>query len=177
MRLIPMFLVCLMPFAAAASPLLPDTLLRAIKADPARYIASVSTLIASYGGADGLTEAQLNTSMALMRAKARTQAILPLMGADLDADGALTRDEVVAAEDVASATARGKMEKAFGLADVDADGVVTAEELAGFGDAAALAAFSPAMMARLAVVMGFDADGDGKVTISEVRSGLGELTS
>lgn len=177
MRLISMLLMCLMPFAANASPLLPDTLLRAIKADPARYIDSVATLIASYGGADGITEDQLNTSMALVRAKARTGAILSLMGADLDADGALTRDEVVAAEAVAGASARGKMEKAFVSADVDGDGIVTGVELAEFGDAAALAVFSPAKMARLKVVMGFDADGDGKVTLGEVRSGLVGLTS
>lgn len=177
MRLIPMLVLCLMPFAAEASPLLPDTLLKSIKADPGSYMDSVATLIASYGGPDGITEEQLNTSMALARAKARTQAVLPLMGADLDADGAMTRDEVVAAEAAASVTARARMEKAFLLADVDADGVVSPVELSDLGNAAALATFGPAAMARLTVLMGFDANGDGRVTLAEVRSGLVGLTS
>ena len=41
--------------------------------------------------------------------------------------------------------------------------------------AAALQAFSPAKMAGLKVLMGFDADGDGKVTVAEVKVGLDGL--
>ena len=177
MRLIPILFACILPVAAQASPILPDTLLKTIKADPVSYLDSVSTLIASYGAADGITEEQLDTCMALVRAKARTSAILPLMGADLDADGALTRDEVVAAEGAAGVSARSKMAKAFQLADVDGDAVVSAAELVDFGDAAAMAAFSPAAMARMKVLLGFDADGDGKVTLGEVRFGLEALVS
>ena len=177
MRLIPYLVAVLLPFAAEASPLLPDALLKQIKADPASYLDSVAGLIASYGTADGITEDEVNTSMALVRAKARVSAVVPLLGADLDADGAVTRDEMVAAEAAAGAGARARMEKAFVLADGNGDAVVTGQELADYGDAAGVAAFSPAKMAGMKVLLGFDADGDGKVTLREVRAGLAGLES
>ena len=177
MRLIPMLFACVLPFAAQASPVLPDTLLRSIKADPASYLDSVTLLIASYGGADGISQEQVDTSLALVRAKARTAAIVPLIGADLDADGTVTREEVVVAEDAASASGRGKLERAFQAADVDGNAMVTPVELTDYGMAASMAAYSPAAMAKVKVLMGFDADGDGKVTLNEVRMGLAGLTS
>ncbi len=177
MRLIPMLFACALPLAAQASPVLPETLLKSVKADPAGYLESVTMLIAAYGAADGITQEQVGTSLALVRAKARTAAIVPLIGADLDADGTVTREEVVVAEDAASASGRGKLEKAFLAADVDGNAMVTPVELTDFGMAAALAAYSPAAMARVKVLMGFDADGDGKVTLNEVRMGLAGLTS
>lgn len=177
MRLIPMLFACVLPFAVHASPLLPDTLMKSIKADPVGYLDSVTVLIASYGAADGITEAQVDTSLALVRAKARSLAIMPLIGADLDADGTVTRDEVAMTEAAASAAARGRLEKAFVGADADANAMVTPVELTDFGLMSAIAAFSPAEMARIKVLMGFDADGDGKVTVNEVRSGLAGLTS
>jgi hypothetical protein len=160
-----------------ASPLLPDTLLKSIKADPSGYLESVATMIASYGAADGITEVQVDTSLALLRAKARSGAIMPLIGADLDADGTVTRDEVMVAEAAASAAARGRLERAFQAADADGNAMVTPAELTDFGMGAAMAALSPAEMARIKVLMGFDADGDGKVTVNEVRAGLVGLTS
>lgn len=177
MRLIPMLFACMLPFAAQASPVLPDMLLKSIKADPDGYLDGVMVLIAAYGAADGITEDQVGISLALVRAKARSSAILPLIGADLDADGTVTRSEVVVAEGAASASARGKLEKAFRGADADGDALVTPVEMTDFGLAAALAAYSPAQMARVKVLMGFDADGDGKVTVHEVRTGLAGLTS
>ena len=177
MRLIPFVFAVMLPLAAEASPLLPDALLKQVKADPASYLDSVATLIASYGAADGITEDQLGTSIALTRAKARIQAVLPLLGADLDADGAVTREELGAAEGAASAGTRARMEKAFHGADADGDAVVTAVELADFGDAAAMRAVGPAKLAGMTVLMGFDADGDGKVTVSEVRVGLSDMVA
>lgn len=177
MRLIPILFACVLPLAAQASPLLPDPLLKSIKANPASYLKSVTVLIASYGAADGITEEQVNTSMALVRAKARATAMVPLLAADLDADGTVTRDEVLLAEGAAGASARGKLEKAFLAADADGNAMVTPVEMTEFGLAAALAAYSPAAMAKITVLMGFDADGDGKVTVSEVRMGLAGLTS
>ncbi len=177
MRLIPILLVCLVPLAGYAAPVLPVTLLKAIKANPASYLDNVAGLIAAYGAADGLTAEQVDASVALQRAKARTSAMVPLLAADLDGDGAVTREEIVVAEAAASAVARGKMEKAFVAADADGDAVVSADELAGYGATAAMAAVGPAKMAQAKVLMGFDADGDGKVTLSEVRAGLAGLVS
>ncbi len=177
MRLIPLLFACVLPLAAQASPLLPDALLKSVKANPAGYLKTVTVLIASYGAADGITDEQVNTAMALVRAKARTGAMVPLIAADLDADGTVTRDEVMVAEGAANASGRGKLEKVFLAADADGNAMVTPVELTDFGLTAALAAYSPAAMARVKVLMGFDADGDGKVTLNEVRTALAGLTS
>lgn len=176
-RLLPALLALALPVAAGASPLLPQPLLKSIKADPAAYVASVAELIAAYGAADGITEDQLATSIALIRAKARTSAMVPLLAADLDGDGVVHRVELVAAEGAASASGRARLERVFAGADADGDGAVTAAELSDAGAAAAMAAFGPGRMAGLKVLMGFDADGNGLVTVAEVRSGLSGLVS
>lgn len=177
MRLIPILFSCILPLAAAANPVLPDQLVKSIKADPARYMDSVAGLIAAYGSDEGITEEQLGTGMALVRAKARTLAVLPLLGADLDADGTVVRAEILAAEAAAGTSARSRMEQAFVKADADANGMVTPQELTDYSAAAAMAAYSPAKMAAMTVLMGFDVDGDGKVTLNEVREGLVGLVS
>lgn len=177
MRLIPILLAAVLPLAAQAAPQLPDTLLQAIKADPAAYLQRVSGLIASYGTEGAITAEQVDTSMALARAKARTMALLPLMRADLDGDGTLSREELGLAQAAVGASARARMERAFAAADADGSGMVTGDELQAYGALAALAAFSPAQMSRLKVLIGFDADGDGKVTLDEVRAGLAGVVS
>lgn len=176
-RLLPAFLAFSLPFAASAAPLLPQPLLRSIKADPAAYVASVAELIAAYGASDGITEDQLATSIALVRAKARAAAMTPLLAADLDGDGVVQRAELVAAEGASSAAGRARLERVFTAADADTDGAVSAQELSDAGAAAAMSAFGPARMAGLKVLMGFDANGDGLVTVAEVRSGLSGVVS
>lgn len=175
MRLIPIILACILPMAAQASPDLPARLLKTIQANPTAYLDSVAGLIASYGDTDGITAEEVDGSVALIRAKARTQAVTGLLTADLDGDGAVTREEVLVTEAAASATARARLEKAFVAADADGDTTVSAEELADTGARAAMAALSPARMAQIKVLMGFDVDGDGKVTLAEVRNGLAGL--
>ncbi len=177
MRLITTLFACILPLATQASPVLPDQLTRSIKADPASYLQTVSGLIAAYGAQDGITEEQLATGMALVRAKARATALMPLLGADLDGDGTVLREEILAAEAAASAGTRSKLDRAFLSADADGDGMVSPQEAADYGAAAALAVYSPARMAGLKVLMGLDADGDGKVTLAEVRGGLAGLVS
>lgn len=177
MRLIPILFILALPFAAQAAPSLPATLLKSIKADPSSYLDSVAALIASYGAADGITEEQVATSMALVRAKARTAAEVPLMRADLDGDGTVSRAEIVVVQSAASAATRGKLEKIFIAADTNGDAVVSLEERTELGALAAMAAYSPAQMAEMKVLMGFDGDADGKVTVNEVRQALAGLVS
>lgn len=175
MRLIPIVLAFVLPFAAQAAPLLPEALIQTIKADPARYLDRTASLIAAYGAGDGITEDQVNTSLALVRARARAAAIVPLLMADLDGDGAVTRAEVTGAEATLASAARDRLEAVFVTADADGDAVVSAAERADLGEVAALAALTPSAMAQAKILMGFDADGDGKVTLAEVRQGLAGL--
>lgn len=175
MRLIPILLACVLPLAAEASPLLPEDLIKTIKADPAQYLDHTAGLIAAFGAGDGITEDQVNLSLSLVRAKARAAAILPLLRADLDGDGAVSREEVTLAGATLASPARRRLEARFQAGDGDGDGMISAAELADLGEAAALAALSPSQMAQAKILMGFDADGDGKVTLAEVRQGLAGL--
>lgn len=175
MRLIPIILACILPLTAQASPDLPETLLKTIKADPSGYLDTVAGLIAAFGAGDGITEEQVAGSVALLRAKARTVAVTGLLAADLDGDGSVTRDEVLVTEAAASANARARLDKAFVAADANGDATVSAGELSDIGAMAAISALSPARMAQIKVLMGFDVDGDGKVSLAEVRSSLAGL--
>jgi hypothetical protein len=114
-------------------------------------------------------------SLALLRAKARAAAILPLLMADLDGDGVINREEVTVAEDALASAGRSRLEAVFEKADADGNAVISTAELADLGEAAAQAAISPSRMAQAKILMGFDADGDGKVTLTEVRQGLAGL--
>lgn len=175
MRLIPIVLALLLPLAAQASPLLPEPLIKAIKADPVQYLDHTAGLIAAFGSGDGITGEQVDMSLALLRAKARAAAILPLLMADLDGDGVIGRGEVTVAEAALASAARGRLEAVFQKADADGNAEVSGAELADLGEAAALAAISPSQLAQAKILMGFDADGDGRVTLAEVRQGLAGL--
>jgi hypothetical protein len=125
MRLIPILLACVLPLAAGASPLLPDALIKAIKADPAGYLDHTAGLIAAFGAGDGITEDQVDMSLALLRAKARAAAILPLLMADLDGDGVINREEVTVAEDALASAGRSRLEAVFEKADADGNAVIS----------------------------------------------------
>jgi EF hand len=98
-----------------------------------------------------------------------------LMAADLDADGAISAEEVAAAVVDLSATARGRLVVQVAKADGDGNGAVSASELAGFGAAAGMAAFGANKLADLQALLGLDSDGDGKVRLDEVKAGLAAL--
>lgn len=165
------------PMVALAEGALPPRLLSVIKADKAAYLQEVAALIASSGQGDAITEEQLAVSVALQRTRARVAVLAPLMAADLDGDGAVSREEMLGAASALKAEARVRLDRAFRAADGNGDGLVSGEELAAKADAAALRAFRPAKLAEVKVLMGFDADADGRVTLDEVRAGVQALVS
>ena len=165
------------PWAASADTALPKRLMKTIKADPDAYLQDVAALIAGSGQGDAITSEQVAVAVALERAHARVGAMAPLMAADLDGNGDISRDEMLAAATALRADGRARLNLAFVKADADGDAVVSGAELVALGDAAAMAAMGPARLAEVKVLMGFDADGDGRVTLAEVKTGVDAIVS
>lgn len=166
----------LLPGLASAEGL-PPRMMKAVRADPQAWVQDVAALIASAGQGDAVTSDQLAVAVGLQRARARVDVLAPLLAADLDGDGQITREEMLGAAQAMKASARAGLSRDFDAADGDGDKVVTAVELALAGDAAALSVLRPDRMAAVKVIMGFDADGDGRVTLDEVKAGVQALVS
>lgn len=155
---------------------LPDAAVKRILRDPGGWMAQATRLIAGFGGADGLRAEGIARHVAIERAAARAGALRDLLVADLDGDGAVTAAEAADYMQVLSARGRGGFLLDLAGADGDGDGTASAAELATMATAAGLAALPPADEARLAWVLAFDGNGDGAVTLVEMRQGVAALT-
>lgn len=152
-----------------------DKLAEAMARDPARFEAQAIDLIAGFGGPDGLRPEAIETHIALERAGARASAIRRFLAMDLDADGAVTRDELGVSQRAASAAGRGRMERQFVAADADGNSVVDTGEMAAAGAAAGLAALGEAEAGVLRAMMRLDADGDGALSVKEVSAAVARV--
>ncbi|MEO8241135.1 MAG: EF-hand domain-containing protein [bacterium] len=161
--------------AATATVTLPDALSKRIKRDPAAYLDEVAALIAGHGAAGAIDADGLDDVVLLARASARARALARVLTADLDGDGAVTAAEVAVVSAAAAAEDRGKLAVLFVRADSDGDGVISGTEAAAFAGAAGMAAYGDVKAGQLRAVMAFDRNGDGRVTLDEVRAGLTEL--
>ena len=159
----------------ASAGAVPEALAKRILLDPAGYVDSVAVLIAGYGAAGAIDRAGLDNVLALGRASARAVALRRLQGADLDGDGAVAAVEIGVTEAASAAVTRGRLAVYFAKADGDGDGAVSAAELQAYAGAAALAAFDEARASQLRAVLGFDGNGDGRVTLDEVKAGVAAL--
>ena len=171
---IAVIVICLAQ-AAGATITLPDTVAKRIKADPVAYIDEVAALIAGYGRDCAIDAGGIDLRIAMARAAARVTGTARLLRADLDGDGAVAPDELAAVQGASSAQDRGKLAVTFARADGDANGTVDTAEVQALAATAALSGFGDAKAAALRGIMAFDVDGDGKVTLNEVRSGLTAL--
>jgi Ca2+-binding EF-hand superfamily protein len=175
MRYILAVLLMVGAFAADAAVTLPEALTKRIKGDPAAYLDEVAGLIAGYGADGAIDAAELDHVVTLERAGARAGAMAKLMRADLDGDGAVLAAEMAVLEAAAAAEDRGKLAVLFTRSDTDGDGTVSPTEMQAYASAAGLSAYSDAKAGQLHAVMAFDGNGDGKVTMEEVKAGLAAL--
>ena len=95
-----------------------------------------------------------------------------LLAADLDGDGAVQTGEIAVAAGAASASTRARLITTHARADADSDGIVSAAELAVHAGAESLKQVSEAEAAMSRAVLAFDLDGDGAVTMAEVKRAL-----
>ena len=157
-----------------AQDLIVDVKIRIIN-DPERFVALAGDLIHGFGSARGIDLAGVENFVALERAAAGAAALRRLQLADLDIDGAVTRDEVAVLVASVAATARGRLWALHGRADGDGDGTVSAGEMLAFARIEALNGFDPMAEAQVRHVLTFDADKDGFATLDEVKAGVAAL--
>lgn len=164
------------PLLALAGPeALPEPVKKRILRAPQEYVEQMTRLVAGFGGPAGLTAEGIATHVAVERAYARADALRDLLAADLDNDGAVTLAEAERLMQVLSARGRGGFLLAFTAADADADGRADPAELR---QAAALAGetrLGAREEAGLQAVLAFDANGDGAVSLPELRAGVATL--
>lgn len=149
-----------------------DALAKAMARNPDRFEAQAIDLIAGFGGPEGLTAQGIEAHIALERAGGRAASLRRFLAVDLNADGAVGRDELAVGQRAASAAARGRMERQFAAADADGDGRASAEEIGAAGQAAALSGLDEAEAGVLRALLRLDADGDGALTVDEVTAAV-----
>jgi len=177
MPALPALIAVFLPVAADTLPqpaafTIPETAVRQVMDDPQKYFDDMTDLIAAYGVDGAITAEQVDTSIAFEQAKARSYVMSVLADGDLNLDGVLTGDELRRTKAAISASARARLVRIFTQADADGDGKVSASEAAAFGLLAADKAVSATEIKTTKLVMAFDANDDGRVTVKEVRAGL-----
>ena len=180
MRLIALMVCSLLwalPLHADTAPVLPDPMLKRIKAGPDRFLDLAAMLIHGFGAGGRIDLAGIERSIALDRAGARATAQRRLIAADLDGDGAVSTVEIGIAAGAASATTRARLITTHARADADSDGTVSTEELAAHAGAESLRQVSEAEAAMALAVLACDQNSDGQVTMSEVKRALAALDS
>ncbi len=151
---------------------LPAKRLEALRQAPQRMLEDAAELILGYGARDGLRREGIVHAIALQRAYVRAREMRRLLLADLDGDGALRRRELDVLIAASGARARGRLLMAFDVADGDRDGTVSARELMGWAQAEAMREVSQADEILLLSFMAFDIDGNGAVTLAEIRAAI-----
>jgi hypothetical protein len=154
---------------------LSDAVLRQVKSDPAPFLDLAANLIHGFGGARGIDRVGVDRFVALERAEGRASALRRLQVADLNFDGAITRDEMAVLVAAAAAKSRGRLWALFERADGSGDAVVKADEMLAYGRTEAMTSFSVADEALVRSVLTFDANADGLVALDEVRAAVAAL--
>ena len=160
------------PLPTLAAFTIPETAVRQVMDDPQKYFEDMTDLIAAYGADGAITAEQVDTSIAFEQAKARSYVMSVLVAGELNYDGVLTGDELRRTKGALSASARARLQRIFVQADADGDGKVSAGEVTDFGLIAADKAVTLTEIKTTKLVIAFDANEDGKVTVEEVRLGL-----
>lgn len=177
--------VCALPWRAALAQELsgqvlvdvliartPGTMLNRMRARPDAFVEEAAGLILGYGGARGLSKADIETAVAAERARLRAREMRRLLEADLNDDLSVTRAELDVLLGAASATMRGRLLVWHRAADTDRDGTASWDELRSHARANALAGLSPEAVAAMRAMMTFDLNDDGYVVLDEVLDAM-----
>lgn len=168
-------LLWMLPARADVAPVLPEPMLKKIKAGPDRFLDLAALLIHGFGAGGSIDAAGIERSIALDRAGARASAQRRLLAADLDGDGAVSGAELATAAGAASAATRARLITTHSRADADGNAVVSRDELAAHAGAESLRQVSEAEAAMARAVLACDQNGDNAVTMAEVRRALAVL--
>ena len=165
-------MVMLMVWPMAALADWPKALVAQVQRNPDKYLDVMAVMIAGFGTDGALDAVALHNVVALARADVRALALQRLLPADLDGDGTVALAEMQLRAATEAAGLRGRLVLAFGKADADGDGHVTAVELQAYANGVAQNAFSADKAAAIYAVLGFDGNGDGRVTLAEISAGI-----
>lgn len=135
------------------------------------YLDYAEDLITGYCDIDRIDADGLAAYVGLRRAGLRADAADGLIAADLNGDGAVTTREKGQVMRFLSSGLRARLARLHDAADEDGDGTVSTEEMARYPAAHALARFGQGDADKVLGLMAFDLDGDGWVTVDELRRG------
>ena len=161
--------------AAALIDAMPAKRLKAMKTSPAGFLEDAAEVIYAAGRDGRIDAAGVEAFIALRRAEARARWMAQFLGADLDNDGAIGRDEISLFAGSLIARRRGEIHWGYDLADADVDGSVTMAELRSHGQTVALNVLDDIDAAGLRSLMLFDLDKDGVVAMDEMVSTVSAL--
>ena len=156
---------------------LPQAVVTQVERNPEKYLDDLAELIEGYGQNGAIDAAGLQNMVAMARAEARALGFRRLQGADLDGDGAIGGAEMRVKAAALAAASRGRLIVHFGKADLNHDDQVSVAELQDYASGVAEQAFSADKAAAVHAIMGFDGDGDGRVTLAEATVALQRLAS
>jgi EF hand len=155
-----------MPAALAG---VPEALAKRLQRAPDDFVEDAASLILGYGQGGGIDRDGIAQFVAVERARARANAWRRMWEADLNADGAVTTAELGVLVAAAEARYRGRMMLTHEAADGDGDGTVTAVEMLAKANVMALDQFSVADEERMMGMLSLDLNGDGTLSLDEVR--------
>jgi hypothetical protein len=147
-------------------------MLKRMRAAPDAFVEDAASLILGYGTNGGIDAAGIDRAIAVDRAAARGRDMARMMQADLDGDGSARADEIAVLVQATSAKGRGRVALSFEAADADKDGTVTQAEMQAHAVTMGDDAVSPGKVAALRGMMVLDLDGDGILTLIEVREAV-----
>ena len=163
------------PAVAELIKSMPEKRLKALRATPDGFLDDAATMIYAYGTDGRINAAGLEAYIMLRRSEARARSMAMFLTADLNNDGAISRDEAKLYASTLTARRRGDLQWGFDLADADADGSLNMDELRNHADGVAMKAMDESDAAGVRSLILFDLDGDGTVAIDEVVAAVGSL--
>ncbi|MEL7260619.1 MAG: hypothetical protein AAFU63_01685 [Pseudomonadota bacterium] len=176
------FLACLAPWRSALAQ--EETLLDALIARtpgatldrmrnrPDAFVQEAAGLILGYGGADGLSAAEVETAIDAELARLRARELRRLLDADLNGDLSVSAKELRVLVHAASATMRGRLMVWHRASDLNGDGTASWAEIRGHARTVAEAGLSDKARGAMRAMMMFDLNGNGRVHMDEVLEAL-----